>query len=144
MSEADLLPVYYISGPDSGYVLYIMAKIIVVDDSPDLLLLISIIIKREGHEPIPLTSPVELMQKLDEYNADLIVLDVNLGNYNGREVCKNIKANPAGKNIPVLLTSASAESLADFKDCYADDILEKPFELSTITNKLNELLNKVE
>ena len=121
-----------------------MAKIMVVDDSADLLRLISIIIKIEGHESMALTSPVELMQKLDEYHPDLIIIDVNLGNYNGKEVCKNIKENPASENIPVLLTSASAESLADFKDFYADDILEKPFEKSIITNKINKLLNKVE
>ena len=120
-----------------------MAKIIVVDDSADLLLLISIIIKMAGHESISLTSPVELMQKLDEYRPDLIIIDVNLGYYNGKEVCKNIKANPMGKNIPVLLTSASAESMADFRDFDADDILEKPFELSVITTKIFALLNKV-
>ena len=93
-----------------------MAKIMVVDDSPDLLLLISIIIKREGHQAISLTSPVDLLQKLDEHNPDLIILDVNIGAYNGKEVCKNIKANLASKNIPVLLTSASSEVLIDFKD----------------------------
>lgn len=120
-----------------------MAKIMVIDDSADLLRLISIIIKIEGHESISLTSPVEVMDKLGEYNPDLIILDVNLGNYNGKEVCKNIKTTAAGKNIPVLLTSASDESLADFKDFYADDILQKPFELSAITNKINRLLKKV-
>ena len=114
----------------------------VVDDSIDLLHLIGIIIKMEGHESIALSSPVELMQKLDDYNPDLIILDVNIGSYNGREICKNIKANPAGKNIPVLLTSASAEVLTDFKDFGADDILEKPFELSTIKSKINGLLSK--
>ena len=118
-----------------------MAKIMVVDDSPDLLLLISIIIKREGHQAISLTSPVELLQKLDEHNPDLIILDVNIGAYNGKEVCKNIKANTASKNIPVLLTSASSEALTDFKDYNADDILEKPFTLSTIIKKINRLLN---
>ena len=121
---------------------YIMAKIMVVDDSIDLLHLIGIIIKMEGHESIALSSPVELMQKLDDYNPDLIILDVNIGSYNGREICKNIKANPAGKNIPVLLTSASAEVLTDFKDFGADDVLEKPFELSTIKNKISGLLGK--
>ncbi len=121
-----------------------MAKIIIIDDSADLLLLISIIIKREGHESISLTSPVELMQKIEEYSPDLIILDVNLGNYNGKEVCKSIKANRASKNIPVLLTSASPELLTDFKVYHADDTLEKPFELSTITNKIKALLNKVE
>jgi DNA-binding response OmpR family regulator len=119
---------------------YSMAKIMIIDDSADLLLLIGIIIKMEGHESISLTSPIELMQKIGEYNPDLIILDVWLGNYNGKEVCKNIKANPASKNIPVLLTSASAESLADFKDFDADDILEKPFELDTIKNKIKGLL----
>jgi len=121
-----------------------MAKIMVIDDSADLLRLISIIIKIEGHESISLTSPVELMDKLEEYNPDLIIIDVNLGNYNGKEVCKNIKATATGKNIPVLLTSASDESLADFKDFYADEILQKPFELSAITNKINKLLKNVE
>lgn len=119
-----------------------MAKIMVVDDSIDLLHLIGIIIKMEGHESIPLSSPVDLMQKLAEYNPDLIILDVNLGSYNGKEICRNIKATPAGKNIPVLLTSASAEVLTDFKDFGADDILEKPFELSTIKSKINGLLSK--
>ena len=117
-----------------------MAKIMVVDDSADLLHLIGIILKMEGHESIPLTSPVELMQKIDEYNPDLIMLDVNIGSYDGREICKNIKANAAGKNIPVLLISASAEVLTDFKDYGADDILEKPFALSVIKDKINGLL----
>ena len=117
-----------------------MAKIMVVDDSADLLHLIGIILKMEGHESIPLTSPVELMQKIDEYYPDLIMLDVNIGSYDGREICKNIKANAAGKNIPVLLISASAEVLTDFKDYGADDILEKPFALSVIKSKINGLL----
>lgn len=121
-----------------------MARIMIVDDSDDLLLLISIIVKIEGHESISLTSPVELMQKLNEYEPDLIIIDVNLGGYDGKKVCKNIKTNPASKNIPVLLTSASAEALTDYKDFYADDILEKPFELSTIQSKIRELLNKGE
>jgi DNA-binding response OmpR family regulator len=119
-----------------------MARIMIVDDSDDLLLLIGIIVKMEGHEAISLTSPVELMEKLDEFNPDLIIIDVNLGGFNGKEVCKNIKTNTACKNIPVLLSSASAESLIDFKDFYADDILEKPFEVLTITNKIRMLLNK--
>ncbi len=114
----------------------------IVDDSADLLLLISIIIKMEGHEPICLTSPVELIQKLEGYDPDLLIIDVNLGSYDGREVCKSIKTRPAGRNIPVLLSSGSAEALTCYKDFYADDILEKPFELSTIINKINTLLNK--
>lgn len=121
-----------------------MARIMIIDDSADLLLLISIIVKIEGHEPICLASPVEIMQKLDEYKPGLIIIDVNLGGYDGREVCKNIKSDPAGKNIPVLLTSASAEAMIDHKDFCADDVLEKPFELLTIQSKIRELLNKRE
>jgi two-component system phosphate regulon response regulator PhoB len=141
--KAGLLAVHYFAAKfRRWFINYIMAKIMVVDDSIDLLHLIGIIIKMEGHESIALASPEEITQKIEEHIPDLIILDVNIGSYDGREICKNIKADPASKNIPVLLTSASADVLIDFKEFGADDILEKPFELSTIKKKINGLLGK--
>ena len=119
-----------------------MAKILVLDNSPALLDVFSMIIKINGHEPVIAQSVGELKTKVAEQNPDLLIIDVRLNAFNGKDLCKQIKSNPDTKHIPVLLASASPELLEDYEDCEADDILEKPFELSTVVNKMEKLLKK--
>ena len=118
-----------------------MAKILVVDDSPDLLAVFPIIFKMRGFEVQAVSSKDKVIKALTDFEPDVILLDVRLSGEDGRVLCKEIKEKSAG-NIAIILTSASPELLDDYKECKADGIIEKPFDIEELTKKVTEVLNK--
>jgi DNA-binding response OmpR family regulator len=118
-----------------------MAKILIVDDSEHLVALLTEILFQNGYEVESALSKKELVYKLLASAPDLILLDVRLSGDDGRKICRDLKANSSYKNIPVILLSASRDLLESFADYNADDIIEKPFEMSAILEKITTLLN---
>lgn len=82
----------------------------------------------------------EAIQKVIAFAPNLIIIDVWLGNESGRELCKEIKR--FNKTVPIILMSANASNLADYEICEADDVIEKPFDINSLLNKVNQLLLK--
>lgn len=119
-----------------------MAKILVVDDSPELLELFSEILTNNGHTVQIADSKKNLQNQLPVFAPDLILLDVNLNGEDGREICKEIKQQSLFKHIPIILTSASPELLQDYEVFKADGVIEKPFGLTQILQKISEVLKK--
>lgn len=116
-----------------------MARILIVDDEPDMLHLISTLLLKKGFEVQTALSKKELLLFLDSFKPQLIILDVMMKGENGRDICKQIKA-AEHRHIPVILYSANPEMLADYQACDADDSLEKPFSFSTLFEKINRAL----
>jgi len=77
-----------------------------VDDNETTLYTIGRILKQAGYEVTGAATGADALQKAKE-QPDLIVLDVNLPDFNGFEVCKKLKADPATAHIPVLHLSAT-------------------------------------
>ena len=117
-----------------------MARILVVDDSKELLEVFSMIFSLNDLEVETASTKAGLFEKLTSFIPDVILLDVLLGGDNGRELCSAIKNNILNKPIKIILVSGSPELLSDFQQCGADDILEKPFSISTLTEKIKKLL----
>jgi two-component system phosphate regulon response regulator PhoB len=117
-----------------------MAKILIVDDSEPLLTLLSEILIKDGFEVETAISRQELVHVLLSTAPDLILLDVRLSGDDGRKICRDLKANSMYKNIPVILLSGSHELLESFADYNADDIVEKPFDMTVILEKITALL----
>ncbi|HQZ95705.1 MAG TPA: response regulator [Pyrinomonadaceae bacterium] len=80
-------------------------KILVVDDSPTVRKLISGKLEKSGHLVVCAVDGVDALAKLDEGMPDLVLLDITMPRMDGYEVCKQIRANPAGKNLPVVMIS---------------------------------------
>ena len=118
-----------------------MAKILIVDDSNELLEVLQYFLEDAGHTVDIILSGAILNERLDSFKPDLIILDVLLQKENGREICKTLKNNPSTKNIPIILMSASDKSLENFRECGADDVLSKPFDLMDIISKIKDVLN---
>lgn len=117
-----------------------MAKILVVDDSNDLLEVFTFFLKRKGYEVKSASSKDTVKSALSVFIPDLILMDVILDGGDGRELCKEIKEK--NKNIPIILISGNPEFLKDYEECKADAIIEKPFNLAEVTMKVNEVLAK--
>lgn len=115
-----------------------MIKILIVDDSEDLLYFLPMLLEKRGYEVDTAISKKELISKLISVPLpDIIMLDVILSGEDGRKVCDELKGNSSFKHIPIILTSGSVELLENYVQWRADDIIEKPFDVQSIIDKIN-------
>ncbi|WP_094673168.1 PAS domain S-box protein [Hydrocoleum sp. CS-953] len=80
--------------------------ILIVDDQPGTLYVISHIITQKGYNVIQVNSGKEALKSANTYTVDLILMDVMMPEMNGYQVCRQLKANPKTANIPVIFLSA--------------------------------------
>lgn len=118
-----------------------MANIMVVDDSKDLLEVLSTYLHMIGHNVYTVFEKEAVKNAISVFAPDLILIDVRLNEEDGRELCREIKEKyyPI---IPVILLSASPELLKNYQECKADTVIEKPFNLQTLMEYINWVLNK--
>ena len=104
-------------------------KILAVDDEKHIVRLVQVNLERQGYEVVTANDGKEALQKVEEENPDLVVLDVMMPYMDGFEVLQNLRRNPATREIPVIMLTAKAQDADVFKgwqsgvDCY----LTKPF-----------------
>ncbi len=104
-------------------------RILAVDDNEDNLLLLSEVLKVFNCSLITATHGQTALRLTQEYNPDLILLDVMLPDLNGVEVVRHLKQNPATKNIPVIAITALArdEDRASLLAAGCNDYISKPY-----------------
>src|SRR5207302_8728922 len=118
------------------------ATILYVDDEEGSRLVFSHLFRKEGYEVREAATGGEALRLVAE-KPDLVVLDVNLPDINGFEVCRRIKAHPATRSTPVLHLSASFVSSHDKASGLeggADAYLIKPVEPRELVAQVNALL----
>lgn len=114
-------------------------KILVVDDDLDILEVLKFLLRKHGYEVIALSEAQKVVETVKSSNLDIILLDINLSGYDGREICKHLKTQLHLK-IPVVLFSANATYKGSYKDSQADDFVEKPFEIKKLLSVLRSHL----
>ena len=120
-----------------------MAKILVIENSEGVREMIVMVLTTYGHEVTATSETIDLTAKIAAFDPQLVLIDVWPGHESGREICRQIKAADAG--LPVILMSTNAKLLVDYELCQADDIIEKPFDITELKNKIEKVLsNKVE
>jgi DNA-binding response OmpR family regulator len=117
-----------------------MATILIVDDSTDLHQAMSFILELEGHTIKTAASKELLMEELKAATPDVIMLDVQLNGDNGRDICREIKGNTDTSEVPVILMSANDITLKNYEECGATGVIDKPFSLSELTDKIRSVL----
>ena len=127
-----------------------MAKrILVVDDDPDLVEAISMILKSKHYEVIVAYGGVEGLEKAKTEKPDLIVLDVMMPDKDGYTVCKELKADPVLCEIPVLLLTAVVSHISTTRfshqmgmETEANDYMDKPVEPVELVKRVEALLSR--
>ncbi len=112
-------------------------KILIVDDDEDLLEIISFLLEEEGYG-VTASATGEETKDLSGINPDLILLDLRLaGTFtSGEEICARPKADPATKELPVILISAEPDIKSVAQDCGADGYIQKPFDIFNLSEKI--------
>jgi DNA-binding response OmpR family regulator len=119
-----------------------MRRILVVDDNEDILEILKLILEGYDYEVMTLADGHLLASEIREYKPDLILLDIMLGDMDGRELCKMLKSNIETHDIRVILISASHGLSERFKPSDApDDFLAKPFDISELLDKVQTQLS---
>lgn len=105
-------------------------KILVVDDTPDSLRLLTDILKAEGYEVRSAIAGELALRAAASNPPELVLLDIRMPDMNGYEVCRRLKAQPAMKDVPVIFLSVVSET--DEKvlgfEIGAVDFVTKPYQ----------------
>ncbi len=119
------------------------SKILIVDDAVDTVELLRKRFRSEGYDTAEAYNGVEGLQKVAEFNPDLIVLDVMMPRMDGYEVCRRLKSDENTKYIPVLMLTAKGEVEHKIKglDIGADDYMGKPFDYKELSARVRSLLS---
>ena len=120
-------------------------KVLIADDEPDILEIISYNLRNEGYETITAKDGDDALQKASVFKPDLIILDVMMPNKNGMEVCKQLRAQPAYQNTLIIFLTALSDELSQVKglEYGADDYISKPVSPKVLVTKVNSLFRRV-
>ena len=113
-----------------------MKKVLVVDDDTDLLEMVQMVLVRHNMNVQIISKGAGLYDSLREIKPDIILMDIFLGDSDGRELCFELKQSQEFKDIPVILYSAGHITSASIRESLADDFLVKPFDISKLVSKI--------
>lgn len=104
-------------------------KILVIDDEPDVVDIISMNLKSSGFEVLTATSGLQGLQRAKAEMPALIILDLMLPEMSGLEVCKALKKETSTSAIPIIMLTAKSEEVDRIVglELGADDYVPKPF-----------------
>ncbi len=120
-------------------------KVLVIDDEPDFVDLIKMILKKEGYTVFIAHDGLEGINKVFDVKPDLVVLDLNMPKMNGYEVCKKIRENYSFKDIGVLMLTVRTleqDYIQGFA-CGSDDYMLKPFIAKEFLARIKNLLIRI-
>jgi signal transduction histidine kinase len=111
-----------------------VASILIVDDNPVNLQVLTSMLKQSGWRPRPVTSGQLGLQAARNEPPDLVLLDINMPEMNGYEVCEQLKADTRLASIPVIFVSALGETMDKVRGFAVGgvDYITKPFQLDEV------------
>jgi DNA-binding response OmpR family regulator len=118
-----------------------MAKILIVDDEPDIVRLLERILAGRGHKIVKARDGAEALELAAESAPDLVVLDRNLPKIDGHEVCRRLRAEPATRAVPVVMMSSQYVAIEDVVGPAAPDAyVVRPFLREVLVANVERLL----
>lgn len=112
----------------------------VVDDEPDILDFLRVILEEEGYTVVT-SEKGDYLEQLDHGELPhLILLDVLLSGKDGREIVKHLKRHQETKHIPVIMFSAHPNAEETVRQAGANDFLAKPFNIDVLLEKIDHYL----
>lgn len=118
-------------------------KILVVDDDPDIGIMLKLILEFKGYSATVADSAEKAGKIIGEDKFDLVIMDMLLSGSNGTDLCVSFRNDPQTKNIPILMISAHPNAKELCLQAGADDFILKPFDMNEILSKLKDLLQRV-
>lgn len=119
-------------------------RILVVDDEPDLVELVTYNLTREGFKVSSASDGKEALEKIKNGSFNLIILDLMLPGLQGNELCRIIRNNPKTDAIPIIMLTAKGDIADKIQglETGADDYMTKPFSPKELAARVNAVLRR--
>ena len=118
-----------------------MAKrILVLDDNQDILEIVHETLTYEDFEVKSIARGTDVIPMAETFDPDLVILDYRVAGTNGGELCRQLKSHPRFSNVPVIIYSAYLSNDSELMAYGCDAIINKPFDLTELVDKVNQLL----
>lgn len=111
-------------------------RIVLAEDAPAIVDVLQLLLEAEGYEVSTASNGVEVMHLVQDWQPDLILLDVWLPGISGGDLCLQIKQEETFKQIPLLLISAHHEIQKVAEEAGADGYLRKPFTKNVLVSTI--------
>ena len=120
-----------------------MAKVLIVDDEPNIREVVGLYLRRDGHTVVSATDGEEALEVFQESEPDLVVLDLMLPKMSGLEVCRRMRAD---RRVPLIMLTARGEEEERIVGLSlgADDYVVKPFSPRELAARVAAVLRRVE
>jgi|SRR5690554_401606 len=119
-------------------------KILLVDDDPDILEIVSYNLKKEGYEIVMADNGEKAIKVAKKENPDLIILDVMMPKMDGMEACYEMRKIPSLKETLIVFLTARGEDYSQITafDSGADDYITKPVKPRVLISKVKALFRR--
>jgi CheY-like chemotaxis protein len=121
-----------------------MAKILLVDDEPDIVYLVKRFLEKGGYDVVEAYGGEEALKKTRKERPDLVLLDIMMPGLDGWDVSRTLKTGEDTKNIPVVMLTVRGSGDSRLKSreyAFADAHLAKPSSGKDILRVINSVLN---
>lgn len=122
-----------------------LKRILCIEDEPEMIDLIRLILGRKGFEVHGAPGGVEGIKMVREMKPDLVLLDLMMPDMDGWEVYQQMKAEPSTRDIPVIVVTAKAQNIDKVLGLHiakVDDYIAKPFSPQELMESVEKVFSK--
>ncbi len=116
-------------------------RVLVVDDEPKIAEVLKVYLEREGFQVAVAASGKQALARAESYKPDLIILDLNLPDIDGLEVCRSVRKQSA---VPIIMLTGRGEEVDKIVglEVGADDYVTKPFSAREVVARVKAVLRR--
>jgi DNA-binding response OmpR family regulator len=121
--------------------------ILIVDDEPSALVLLEMVLRRDGHlvrKAATGKEALRLLDREDEQRCDLLITDIRMPEMDGRELVNRLRTNPAYSSIPVIMCTSTSDraTVVELIGRGVRDYIVKPFKASAVSEKVRAIVGE--
>ncbi len=118
------------------------STVLLVDDNPQNVELLQAFLETLPVKIVTAADGVDALEKVEQHNPDLILLDVMMPKMSGFQVCRKLKADPKTRDIQILMVTALNElgDIEQASECGTDDFVSKPVNKFELLTRVKSLL----
>ena len=121
-------------------------KVLLVDDEPDILQIISYNLTKEGYQISTAKNGLEALDKIPVFKPDLIILDLMMPQMNGIEVCQILRSKPEYNDTLIIMLTAMSDESSQINglETGADDYINKPIRPKVLISRVNAIFRRLQ